>query len=376
MRRDVVPVRIVSSEPLSHPNPYVRLFYGALEHEGFDWVGTFVPSRRWLCEHAGEFDALHVHWLEWMMRAEPDCFRRLLSIRGGWRIVRRMRPLFPWLQLAALARFLAEARARRKCIVWTCHNVEPHEGATWPERAAFRALAGATDLVICHDEAARQRCWALYRPTGSLVVMRHGNYDGVYPKARPRDEVRRGLGLPLDRPLVLCVGQVRPYKGVDLVCEAVERLAGRVALLVAGDSHVVSCTREIERRVGALPDAVFVNRHLSDQEFADFVGASDVVALAYRRLTGSGSALAVLTLGRGVVASDWPFFGDLLRGHPRAGRVFTPGDARGLATAIEDLLAVDPGEREKAALALAAAFPWSDVVAPVAEKLRTRMAEA
>ncbi|MEZ4330274.1 MAG: glycosyltransferase [Myxococcota bacterium] len=376
MRHDAHPVRIVSSEPLSHPNPYVRLFYGALEHEGFDWVGTFVPSRRWLRAHAGEFDALHVHWIEWMMRSEPDCFRRLVSMRGGWRIVRLMRPLFPWLQLHALGRFCAEARVRRKPIVWTCHNVEPHEGASWPVRAAFRRIARSVDLVICHDESARRGCWTRYRPTGRIVVMPHGNYDGVYPKGRPRDEVRRALGLPLDRPLVLCVGQVRPYKGVDLVCEAVARLSGRVALLVAGDSHVHAYTRRIEDLVRSLPDAVFANRHLSDQEFADFVGASDVVALAYRGLTGSGSALAVLTLGRGVVASDWPFFRDLLRGRPRAGRVFAPGDARALAAAIDDLLGVDPGEREKAARALAAGLSWSTVVAPVAEKLRTLMAEA
>lgn len=376
MNRDAEPVRIVSSEPQAAPNPYIRLFYGALDAEGVALVGTFVPSRRWLREHQDEFDVLHVHWLEWLIRAEPDRLRFLQTIRGGWRVVNLLRPLFPWLQHYELRRFLAEARARRKRIVWTCHNVEPHEGSTWPVRAAFRTLARSVDLVICHDEAARRRCRELHRPTGRVVVMKHGNYDGVYPQPRPRDEVRRALGIPVDLPLALCVGQVRPYKCVELVCEAVARLSGRVGLLVAGDSHVHAYARQIERRVQSLPSSVFVNRHVDDQEFADFVGASDLVVLAYRNVTGSGSALAALTLGRGVVASDLPFFDDLLRRHENAGRVFAPGDARALSAAIEDFLRVDPVVREKAARALASEHAWGNVVPSLARELRALVAEA
>jgi glycosyltransferase involved in cell wall biosynthesis len=100
------------------------------------------------------------------------------------------------------------------------------------------------------------------------------------------------------------------------------------------------------------------------------VGASDIVLLPYRSVTGSGAALAALTLGRGVVASSMPFFVNLLRGHPSAGRVVESGDPRPLAQAILAFLEVPADERERAARGLAARFAWADVVAPVAESLR------
>jgi glycosyltransferase involved in cell wall biosynthesis len=262
------------------------------------------------------------------------------------------------------------ARAAGKRIVWTCHNLEPHEDATWPVRASFGMLAGQTDLVICHDDETSERCRNLYSPSGRFVVMPHGNYEGVYPPGRPREEVLGRVGLPGNAPVLLCIGQVRPYKATDLACDAVAELGDGVSLLIAGSTPIPAYSQRVKKLVAALPNAVFIAREVTDQEFADFVRASDVVLLPYRSVTGSGAALAALTLGRGVVASSMPFFANLLRGHPEAGRVIDSGDPRALAQAIRAFLEVPADERERAARRLAARFAWADVVAPVAESLR------
>ena len=62
--------------------------------------------------------------------------------------------------------------------------------------------------------------------------MYHGNYDGVYPAPRSRETVRREIGLDAEKPVVGCLGYIRHYKGVDIACAAMERLRGRVQLLV------------------------------------------------------------------------------------------------------------------------------------------------
>ena len=360
----------MSSEPASAPNPYFRLFYGALQAHGVELAGTFVPSRRWLRENRDAFDVLHFHWPEWIIRAEPDGLRFLHSFAGGWRISRALRASYPVLQIHEYREFLKAARACEKRIVWTCHNVEAHEDATRPVRAAFRSLASSADLVICHDEAAYAQCRSLYAPPGRIVIMEHGNYDGVYPPAREREAVVRELGLPSDPPLVLFIGQIRPYKAVDLVCDAVAQLGERVSLLIAGHTPISSYAERIRGLVARLPNAAFIDRQLTDQEFADYVGASDIALFPYRRITGSGSTLAALTLGRPVITSDLPFFTDLLRGHPNAGRVFPSGDPRALADAIVGFLEVSSAEREKAARELATRFAWDRLVPPVAEMLR------
>jgi glycosyltransferase involved in cell wall biosynthesis len=367
-------LRIVSSVPATASNPYVRLFYSALRPHGVELVGTFEPTRRWLREHMEQFDILHFHWPEWIIRSEPDWLRSIQGFAGSWHIRSLLRRTLPWARIHEYQEFLKLARACRKLIAWTCHNVEAHEDATWPIRAAFRSLARTADLVICHDQAASGRCESLYSPPGRVVVMRHGNYDGVYPPGRPRHEVLREVGLSADVPLLVCVGQVRPYKGTDVACDAVAQLGTGVSLLIAGSTPVASYAHRIARLLQPLPNAAFITRELSEQEFADFVGASDVVLLPYRSLTGSGAALAALTLGRGVIASDLPFFADLVRGHANAGRVFASGDACSLAKAILGFLEVPAAQRERAARDLASQFTWTRLVPPVARNLRDLLA--
>jgi glycosyltransferase involved in cell wall biosynthesis len=366
----------MSSEPASAVNPYFRLFYDALRPLGVELAGTFVPSRRWLRENAESFEALHFHWPEWIIRSEPDSFRFFHAFRGGWRISQLLAPAYPAVQIREYRAFLRAARAARKRIVWTCHNVEAHEDATGPVRSAYRTLARAADLVICHDAAAGARCSSLYAPRGRIAIMEHGNYDGVYPAARPKAEVLRELGISPGVPLLLFVGQVRPYKAVDLICDVAARLGEGTALLIAGHSPIADYAREIRERVARLPNAVFVDRHLSEQEFADYTAASDLVLLPYRKVTGSGSALAALTLGRGLIASDLPFFVDLLRGHPDAGRVFRCGDAKDLTEAIAAFLRVPSAVRERAARELAARYDWARLVPPVAAILRELASQA
>jgi glycosyltransferase involved in cell wall biosynthesis len=360
----------MSSVPVTEPNPYFRLFYSALSAHDVELVGTFEPTRRWLRAHADIFDVLHFHWPEWIIRSDPAWLRAIDESPGVWRLTPLLRPAAPWTQIREYRAFLDAARALGKGIAWTCHNVDPHEDASWPVRAAFRALARAADLVICHDASASAECEALYGPRGRIVVMEHGNYDGVYPAPRPREVVRREIGLDPAAPLLVCVGQVRPYKAVDVACDAVAQLGGAVSLLIVGHAPIASYAREIKERVARLPHAVFVDRHLSDPEFADYVGASDLVLLPYRSITGSGSALAALSLGRAVVASDLPFFADLLRDHPDAGRIFPSEDVRAMGAAISSLLEVAPAQRERAARALAAQFDWARLVPPIAKQLR------
>jgi glycosyltransferase involved in cell wall biosynthesis len=362
---------VVSSYPTRAANPYLRLFYDHLRPHGIELVGTFLPTRRWLRARKADFDVLHFHWPEWLVRPEVDAYRFIRGFRGSWQVRQLMRKVAPWHRIGEYGAFVDEARASGKCIVWTCHNLEPHEGASWPVRQSFRALARATDLVIYHDEQTRVRCEALYAPRGCFVVMPHGNYEGVYPPARPAAEVRRRLGLPATAPLLLCVGQIRPYKGLDVACAAVAGLEGRVSLLVAGAAPVVPYARHVRSLLRELPGSVIIEKELTEQEFADVVAASDVVLLPYRTVTGSGVLLAALTLGRGVVASDVPFFADVLRGHPAAGRVFEPGDARALACSVMRFLEVPAAERETAARRLASRFDWGEIVPPVARALRS-----
>jgi beta-1,4-mannosyltransferase len=357
--------RIVSSTSLGSHNPYIRLFYRALAGAGIRSTGKFHANASWLGRHVEEFDAVHFHWPEAVVREELRWAGPIYRIGRGPRARRMLRWASGWVNVLALRGFLRELRRRGKRIIWTCHNLAPHEGRSRPVSEAIRLVAASADLIITHDTNARDACRRTYAPGGLMVVMPHGNYEGVYPEARPAAVVRRDLGLPANGPVLSCVGQIRPYKGIELACEAVAQLGRPVSLLIAGRVLSQEYVRGVRSLVGGLPAGVLLPRDLTDQEFADVVGASDVILLPYRRATGSGAALAALTLGRGIVASNLPFFESLLAGHPDAGRTFTAGDARDCARAIRAYLSVPPERRHSAARGLAGEFAWPRLVEPV-----------
>ncbi|MFX9042583.1 hypothetical protein ABTN45_19050, partial [Acinetobacter baumannii] len=81
------------------------------------WAG------RWLLRHLGPGDTLHLHW--------PSYFYYHPSSR--------------WRSLVSLLRFFAISsllRLRGARIVWTAHNLYPHDGARaeWMHRLARRFL--------------------------------------------------------------------------------------------------------------------------------------------------------------------------------------------------------------------------------------------
>jgi beta-1,4-mannosyltransferase len=334
----------VRPDPADCPNPYLRLFYQALEPSGVEVVEPLKVNDGWLRDRATTLDAIHIHWPETIWRPSPAT--------GG-----ALKRLIGWFSFLRLAGRLGIKR------IWTVHNIVPHEARAGVDFLGSLTLARSADLLICHSEDAAEAVRRRYRPRGTIVVMQHGNFDGVYPLARPREIVLRDLALDPHRPVVACLGEQRPYKGLDVGRAAFERLGGAVQWIVAGQPHV-----EMPAILGDVrsADAVVLNRRVSDQEFADITSAADLVWLPYHRVTGSSVILASLTLGTAVVASDLPFFRDVLAHNGPAGHLVPAGDAGALADATMSILGTPREARRAAALAIAARFDWKRTVTPVA----------
>ena len=361
-------VRIASSTGLGTGNPYIDLFYGALSRNGIEFAGIFKATGRWLQDNRARIDATHFHWPEYMLSRKPQWVRSVDGFPGSWRLQRLITRCAPPFHLAHFRRFLRAAKTAHKRIIWTLHNLEPHERRSLTQRAGFRALAKYADLIICHDPNTRAECLRRYQTHAEVVVMRFGNYDGAYPEPRCRSVVRTELGLDQQKPLLCCLGCIRHYKGFDLTVEAVGSLGGEVQLVVAG-GPIKYDLRQLTEQAARYQHMRVIPRRLSEQEFADLAHASDGVLLPYRNVTGSSVLLAAVTFRRGVIASDLPFFRETLEGHPEAGVLFRPGDAPALAEAIRHYLAIPPAAREAAARALADQYSWDRVIVPVVDVL-------
>ncbi len=163
--------------------------------------------------------------------------------------------------------------------------------------------------------------------------------SALCPK-RARSAVRAAEGLAPDAPLLLVLAALVRRKGVDVLLEALTRLAAeglRPALWVAGEGPERGA---LERRSEALGLAPRVRLLGQRGDVADLLAACDVVVLPSRREGLGVAALEAAAAGRPVVASR---VGGLLEvvEDRRTGLLVPPEDPTALANALHCLLRDD-----------------------------------
>jgi beta-1,4-mannosyltransferase len=351
------PIACLSTAPR---NPYLRLLYEALAAEGLELVEQPRLSLRWLWRSRSSVRFLHFHW--------PESHYRFG--RGP----ARLRPLLSRLKLAVFASRLATARLLRYRLLWTVHQVYPHESLDRDlDRHGARLLAGACDLLVAHDRwTAEEVAAKLARRPKAIAVVPHGSYIGVYPEGRPRDDVRRGLGLPQDSFVFLCFGEVRGYKEIELLLAAFSSVSHPSArLVVAGNVKAATIGSSIRAAAETDTRIVTVRGFVAEAGVAELFHASDAAVLPRGEAGTSGSLILALSLGLPVVAANVPTVRELT-GDGRAGWLFQPHDPSSLRAALESA-AADPTEaraRGGRAHEIAEQLRWTDTAREVAVLLR------
>jgi beta-1,4-mannosyltransferase len=339
-------------------HPYFRLLHQALERHGIAIAGPVEIGVSWLRANRDALDVVHFHWPETIWRVPRSDPRSFFA-----RVVHAGR------ELLRFARFLREAHRLGIARVWTIHNLEPHEGASVWDWFGYQLIGRSADVVVAHSAWSLEQARRRYRVTGRGLVMPMGTMRDAYPPSRPRDAVLEDLGLDPRLPMVSCLGRMRGYKGLDLACAAVERLNGRVQLVVGGPPHAGFDVGRLRHTMDRLPSSVLLARELSDQEFADVMAASDAVLLPYRNITGSAVLLTAIGFGRAVIAADLPYFREVLGAEPDAAALVAGDDPAVWAEAIDRFFSRPPDTRPEAVLRLADRYSWDRAVVPLVEAL-------
>jgi D-inositol-3-phosphate glycosyltransferase len=248
--------------------------------------------------------------------------------------------LVPWwtsfwaLPLRAVFRRLA-ARSPRTPRVLLCHNVDEHESSVLRRWLAFGAFDRA-DAFVVHSESSRSELARRFagRPISSIPL------PVPEPPALTREAARRRLGLVQGEPLVLFLGLVRAYKGVDLLLDAAPRIAAETGARIAIVGEVFPDARDFARRVPANPvrdRIVWKDQYVPESEMDAWLCACDVVALPYRKISASAIAARALAAGRPIAAAAVGGLAETVV-PGQTGELFTPGDWRGLADAVRTIL--------------------------------------
>ena len=111
--------------------------------------------------------------------------------------------------------------------------------------------------------------------------------------------------MPLEEPVLLCIGLVRPYKGfLDAVKALPGIKAGRpsVRLVIAGEAY----DSELDDHLKEAADPAILRdaRYIPDAEVGRFCSAADVMLLPYRSGTQSGALAAAAHFDLPVVVTE------------------------------------------------------------------------
>lgn len=335
-------------------NIYVREIGRAYQRLGAKV--TYHPDN--LAESNTVPDLLHLHW--------PEEHYRWEGIGS------------PEERAESFLKRLASFKSKGTQIVWTVHNITPHEfRANSLDSRVYQAVIELSDLLVHHCECSKLLLEQAYfvGPDKVQIVCPHGHFL-AYPSGVTKAEARRKLGIAKDAFVYLQFGQIRAYKGISLMLRAFSRLRLRNKhLLIAGRyTAQKGGAKVIERIRVAFVKRFNARAHLFLTEVAHedvqiYMSAADVLVLTHTSGLNSGVAVLGMSFGIPVIAPDMGCLGSVL------GKVdnflYQPDNLEQLVASMmyaESANLAEIGQRNRLA---AQTWSWDEMIAAILRILKT-----
>lgn len=223
-----------------------------------------------------------------------------------------------------------------KAVVTTVHNVLPHE-VSKSDRRLHEQWYKISNALIVHNEATKECLKNMFPDTESKIyVIPHGTYSG-----HVNSSIRLKYTGKDSEVNFLLFGQIRPYKGIDILIQAISYLnreiREKIHITIVGNQlpgQDRTDYPELIRRYHAGDCLDFQRRRVPDEELPELFGKADFCLFPYKEIYGSGALLMAYTYRKPVIVSDVPSFIEETD-HGKAGILFENGNPKELAKAIE-----------------------------------------
>lgn len=325
-------------------NPYGPLLARAMAGLGVEleagYDGDLCES--WLTDNRDRVDVLHLNWPSYMYNTADlgESVRKCSELIGH----------------------LTLARSMGYRIVWTVHNLYPHERPhPGLDRLARLSITQLATALIVHCEYGRGQVAAHFRRTNGVFTIPHGHFIDVYENTTSRDEARRELGIVDDAFVYLFFGNVKRYKGVESLLEIFSRLPGeRLRLLLAAKLNSDYSAEVVDRaRAGDPRILTQTAEFFPDEVLQLFFNAADVMVLPFVDMLTSGSAIAAMSFARPVIAPGIGCLPELL--DDSSGIIYDARSGDGLERAMTEIRERDLPAMSECAFQRAKALSWESI---------------
>jgi beta-1,4-mannosyltransferase len=211
-------------------------------------------------------------------------------------VVHIQHPIHPRLDV-----WLVSALKRISPVVWTAHDVLPHDRSTDAD-ARSAAIYEACSAVLVHSAPAAVEMRRI--SAADPIIIRHPVRELL--QTPDKLEARSRLGLEPGIRLASAIGFIRSYKGYRLLADAlVLAKSSDLRILIMGQL-VDESERDVLDAIQADPRAIMAIGYASEKDVINAIAASDILLLPHATASDSGSLHMARALGIPVLASDAP----------------------------------------------------------------------
>jgi D-inositol-3-phosphate glycosyltransferase len=236
-------------------------------------------------------------------------------------------------------------KLRGKRVVLTAHNVNQarrDQNDSVLNRLTLRCQYRLADHMFVHTARMKEELLHDFGvPKSDVTIIEHPINDAFPDTTLTPIQAKGRLGIGVDEKAILFLGRIRPYKGLEYLVSAFQKLVcqdSRYRLIIAGEPKKGS-EEYLEQIYGLVRDCgeqnvILKDRFIPDEEMELYLKAADVLVLPYKDIAQSGILLLAFTFGLPVIAADVGSFRETIVSH-NLGLVFKPEDSEDLAATIE-----------------------------------------
>ncbi len=281
-------MRILAWPASAQKNNHMDLLYGSMKPFDFQVDDFSVQAMTEGRLDLSHYDLFHIHW--------PD---NHFATRNPLKVVKANAAVLSWFK---------EAKEKGVKLVWTVHNLRPHERYhPYLEPFFYRPFINMLDGWIALSQTAADEATAKFPHLEEVpaFIIPRGHYRDSHQVHVSKGAARERLGVPQEVNLSLYFGQVRAYKNVPhLVRTFCELESERNMLLVAGAPRPPRLAQEVTAAAQGDSRVLLHLDFIPDDELQYYFAAADLAVLPYKDILHSGSALMALSLDTPILVPD------------------------------------------------------------------------
>lgn len=215
-------------------------------------------------------------------------------------------------------KLLFQIKKKKYKIVWTVHNVMPHE-SVWVEqdKIIHQMMADAADRlhIMANDSIELTKPFYALSSDKTFYVP-HPTYENVQPCDVAKEDARKLLKLSADDHVFLSFGAIMGYKGYDDLMAVYDKVRENkkinTKLIIAGIPSDKDLVSRLQKWGGDKEDVVLNLDAVPNEKIQIFFKSADIAVFPYKRTMNSGAALMALTFGVPIVGPMSGGFKDII----------------------------------------------------------------